>query len=584
MKKKLVRDMPMVNQRHGGESVYPPGFKVRQLNHLFLSNNAQNRHDLVGELVGSKSEYFEFKTPKSTDIYLGLKGLKNDVDIKIYRKNDFLEGKSPFESSTKPGKKNENNFFTTDPGTDYLIEVVNQGRPSKKILSPYTLYFDTYKPTKNPFLNIPSDPHFSKQWYLFNNNFESANNAKDSVLNFDIKAPEAWTIRTGAMRVPVAVIDTGIDYDHEDLRNNLWTNPGEIPGNNKDDDRNGLKDDIHGWDWGGKHDSPIDSIGHGTHVAGIIGAQGDNGLGISGIAWNAELMNLKIGDLDSINDAIYYAVDNGAKVINMSLGQNVKIDPSDYKNKSISRSLRTHFKQTEQAFKHARDQDVLVVISAGNEAGREGGDLTYWDQAGNHDLFFTGWGSLARDFDNIITVGSIGANQRMAPYSNYGGSVDIAAPGGTQNVSYSIDPVTGSLVPRSELLGIYSTKPMYLHDSIRDAAWFYSDSKQLIDSRLRQSDRLDLVDLNTGDILRTRVSAKKVNISHYQEMIGTSMAAPVVSGSAALIWAQNPDLTAVEVRDLLLEHADQNPLIKPFVNQGRQLNLHQSLVAAIETL
>lgn len=584
MKKKLVRDVPMVNQLQGGESAYPPGFKVRELNDLFLSNNAQNRHDLAGQLIGSKPEYFEFKTQKATDVYLGLKGLKNDVDIKIYRKNDFLEGKSPFESSTKLGKKNENNFFTTDPGTDYLIEVVNQGRPSKKILSPYTLYFDMYKPAKNPFLNIPSDPHFSKQWYLFNNNFESANNANDSVLNFDIKAPEAWTIRTEAMRVPVAVIDSGIDYEHEDLRNNLWTNPGEIPGNNKDDDRNGLKDDIHGWDWGSKHDSPIDSIGHGTHVAGIIGAQGDNGLGISGIAWNAELMNLKIGDLDSINDAIYYAVDNGAKVINMSLGQNVKIDPSDYKNKSISRSLRTHFKQTEQAFKHARDQDVLVVISAGNEAGREGGDLTYWDQAGNHDLFFTGWGSLARDFDNIITVGSIGANQRMAPYSNYGRSVDIAAPGGTQNVSYSIDPVTGSLVPRSELLGIYSTKPMYLHDSIRDAAWFYSDSKQLIDSRLRQSDRLDLVDLNTGDILKTRVSAKKVNVSHYQEMIGTSMAAPVVSGSAALIWAQNPDLTAVEVRDLLLDHADQNPLIKPFVNQGRQLNLNQSLVAAIETL
>lgn len=105
----------MVNQLQGGESAYPPGFKVRELNDLFLSNNAQNRHDLAGQLIGSKPEYFEFKTQKATDVYLGLKGLKNDVDIKIYRKNDFLEGKSPFESSTKLGKKNENNFFHDRP-------------------------------------------------------------------------------------------------------------------------------------------------------------------------------------------------------------------------------------------------------------------------------------------------------------------------------------------------------------------------------------------------------------------------------------------------------------------------------------
>ena len=584
MKKKFVRDLPFVNKRRQGASVYQPGLKVRQLNQLFSVDDPDLRHLFSGKLVGEKADYFEFSTRKPTDVYLGLTKLKNDVDIKIYERRDFLDGNSPFESSTKAGKKDENTFFTTESKVNYVVEVLNQGKPSKKVRSPYTMYLDAYKPQDNPYLKVPSDPYFSKQWYLFNNNFKSANQAHDSVNNIDIKAPEAWTIRSKATGVPVAVIDSGIDYDHEDLRNNLWTNPGEIPGNNKDDDENGYKDDIHGWDWGNMHDSPIDSNGHGTHVAGIIGAQGDNRLGISGIAWDAELMNLKYGDLDSINEAIYYAVDNGAKVINMSLGYNIKIDPSDYNKKSIARSVRSHFKETRRAFDHARDEDVLIVISAGNEAGRFQGDLEYWDQAGNHNLFFTGWGSLARDFDNIITVGSIGANQRMASYSNYGRSVDIAAPGGTENVSYASDPITGSLVPRSELLGIYSTKPMYLHATKRDSAWNYHDTNHLIDSKLRRSDRLDLVHLPTGDILKTRVSAKKVKVSHYQEMLGTSMAAPVVSGAAALIWAQNPELTAVEVRDLLLDHADQNPLIKPFVNQGRQLNLHQALIAATETL
>src|SRR4029450_12880336 len=105
-----------------------------------------------------------------------------------------------------------------------------------------------------------------------------------------ITSPGAWDVSTGSRSVVVAVLDTGIDYNHIDLRDNIWVNPGEIPGNGIDDDENGLTDDVHGWDFSHGDNDPMDDEGHGTHVAGTIGAVGNNATGVVGVSWQVALM------------------------------------------------------------------------------------------------------------------------------------------------------------------------------------------------------------------------------------------------------------------------------------------------------
>src|SRR5262249_48878129 len=112
----------------------------------------------------------------------------------------------------------------------------------------------------------------------------------------DIDAPEAWDVTTGSSSVVVAVIDTGVDYTHPDLAANIWTNAGEVPGNGVDDDHNGYVDDVHGYDFVNNDGDPMDDHFHGTHVAGTIGAVGNNGTGVAGINWNVKIMALKFLD------------------------------------------------------------------------------------------------------------------------------------------------------------------------------------------------------------------------------------------------------------------------------------------------
>ena len=138
----------------------------------------------------------------------------------------------------------------------------------------------------------PDDPNYSKMSNLNNTRQDGG------TLNADIDAPEAWGATTGGSGTVVAVIDTGVDITHPDLRDNIWTNPDEIPNNHRDDDDNGLKDDVHGWDFCHDDASVFDSAsedGHGTHIAGTIAAEGDNGIGITGVSWRAKIMPLKFG-------------------------------------------------------------------------------------------------------------------------------------------------------------------------------------------------------------------------------------------------------------------------------------------------
>ena len=243
----------------------------------------------------------------------------------------------------------------------------------------------------------PDDPYFSFQWAL-NNNGQN-NGTQDA----DIDAPEAWNIWTGDRSALVAVIDTGVDYNHMDLRANMWTNPDEIPANGVDDDGNGYVDDVFGIDAVAGNGDPMDDDGHGTHVAGTIAAVGNNGTGVSGVCWAASIMALRFidrngeGFLSDEIECINYAIAKGAHIINGSYG--------DYGASQIEA----------RAIERAEKAGILCVFAAGNDGTDNDGNPHY---------------PSSYDDDNIIAVANSTRNDTLSSGSNFGRiSVDIAAPG-----------------------------------------------------------------------------------------------------------------------------------------------------------
>jgi subtilisin family serine protease len=171
-----------------------------------------------------------------------------------------------------------------------------------------------------------------------------------------INAPEAWAKGYTGQGVVVAVVDSGVDYTHPDLKDNIWTNSGEIPGNGIDDDHDGYVDDVHGWDFVTGSSTPLDADSHGTHVAGIIAAE-NNGTGITGVAPNAKIMPVRVldadgnGDLSTVAKGIRYAADKGANVINLSLG-------GQFSSPELT-----------SAVQYAESRGAVVVMAAGNSGG-----------------------------------------------------------------------------------------------------------------------------------------------------------------------------------------------------------------------
>ena len=175
-----------------------------------------------------------------------------------------------------------------------------------------------------------------------------------------INAPAAWDSVTGDTTQIIAIIDTGVDWDHPDLDDNIWTNWNEIPDNGIDDDNNGYIDDTRGWDYINNDNDPNDDNSHGTHVAGIAAAEGNNGIGICGVAWNARIIPIKMlqssgsGNSSDFASAIEYASDNGATVINMSLG-------SYYPSQVVESALANAYAGTSYG------NGSMLVAAAGND-------------------------------------------------------------------------------------------------------------------------------------------------------------------------------------------------------------------------
>ncbi len=319
---------------------------------------------------------------------------------------------------------------------------------------------------------VPNDPFLNEQWSLQK-----------------IHAPQAWDRTTGSPDVVVAVIDTGVDIYNADLKENIWTNPKEIMGNHLDDDQNGYIDDLHGWNfvnnsndvrpWGNATDT--DAFLHGTLVSSIIGATGNNGIGIAGIAWNVKIMPLVAltaygtGSTTDVAHAVRYAADNGANIINLSIEGDIR-DP-----------------ELDNAIAYARSMGILTVTVAGNghvdeknpDAAAVGNDL---DQAPVYPACEAPDGLYG-----TLTVSATDQEDRKASFANYGSCVDLVAPG--------VD-LFGARPEASGARGETSSTPIYIGG-----------------------------------------------------FDGTSVAAPIVSGVAALLKSIHPNWGASELRQRLIASA-----------------------------
>ncbi|MBI3353921.1 MAG: S8 family serine peptidase [Nitrospirae bacterium] len=251
-------------------------------------------------------------------------------------------------------------------------------------------------------LLTPNDTAYSNLWGL--NNLGQTVNSTSGTDDADIDAPEAWDITTGSSSVIIAVIDSGVAYNHPDLAANIWSNSGETNcSDGIDNDGNGYIDDCRGWDFLDNTNDPTDYNSHGTHVAGTIAAIGNNSSGVTGVMWTARIMPLRFlgvsgaGDTANAISAITYAADNGANIINASWGGG-----------SYSQALY-------DAINYARSRNVLFVAAAGNNGTNNDTTASY---------------PASYNLDNIISVAATTQTDGLATFSNYGAaSVDVGAPG-----------------------------------------------------------------------------------------------------------------------------------------------------------
>ncbi|MFC1769933.1 S8 family serine peptidase [Nitrospirota bacterium] len=252
---------------------------------------------------------------------------------------------------------------------------------------------------------VPNDTYFSDQWALKSTGvtLDTLDGPVTTRVDADIDATDAWDTVTGSSLVVVAVLDTGVDITHQDLAPNIWTNPGDVCGDSFDGDLNGYIDDCNGWDFVANKNTTVDRYGHGTNVAGVVGAVGDNGKGISGVAQNVSIMPVKVlnnkgnGAVADIIAGVEYAAMNGAEVLNASFG-------------GYSGSQAEY-----NAFKLFCDMGGVIVASAGNDAI-------------DNDIYPNYPSSYV--LDCIISVAASDEKDEMSYYTNFGAeSVDLAAPG-----------------------------------------------------------------------------------------------------------------------------------------------------------
>lgn len=328
-------------------------------------------------------------------------------------------------------------------------------------------------------LGIPDDTLFPDLWGM-NNTGQTG-----GVVDADIDAVEAWDITTGSSDIIVGVIDTGVDYTHPDLQANMWVNPGEVAGDGIDNDGNGYVDDVYGINSISGAGDPMDDQGHGSHVAGTLGASGNNAQGVVGVSHEVSIAGCKFLSADGTgytSDAIE-CIDYFVALKNA--GHNVRITNNSWGGGSFSQALADSITDSENA-------DILFVAAAGND-GVDNDINPHYPSSYEHDT--------------ILAIANTTHTDEMAWDSQWGlTSVDMGAPGSA----------------------ILSTVP--------------------------------------GD--------------EYASYSGTSMATPHVAGAAALVLSINPTLTAIELKQLLMDSGDYNANLDGLTVAATRLNVHQALLDA----
>ena len=302
--------------------------------------------------------------------------------------------------------KHGTSVIYTSPNAGFKRLHVPNGKSVRGMVEKYknSPYVEYAEPNYKVYVDatIPNDHYFSLLWGMHNTGQSGV------TTDADIDAPEAWDITTGSSDIIVAVIDTGVDYNHPDLAANMWTNPDETL-NGIDDDGNGYIDDIRGWDFFSDDNDPYDESGHGTHCSGTIAAEGNNDMGVVGVSWNAKIMPLRFlgpegGYTSDAVLAINYAIDNGADIMSNSWGGG-----------GYSKAL-------ENAIYAANDAGILFVAAAGN-AGTDNDEYPHYPSS--------------YDVPNIVSVAATDRYDNLAYFSCYGlESVDLGAPGVTIASTY----------------------------------------------------------------------------------------------------------------------------------------------------
>lgn len=327
----------------------------------------------------------------------------------------------------------------------------------------------------------PNDPKFLDQWAFHNQGqFDLKQDA-------DIDALEAWSIQESAEDIVVAILDSGVSINHPDLKENIWVNKGEIPNNGLDDDKNGYIDDLHGWDFVNDKSLIRDLDGHGTAVAGVVGAVGNNNIGVTGIARKVKLMVLKVNEnnkskTEYLVTAIQYAINNEAFILNFS---------------HTWRNDRAYRKVIQEANK----ADVLMVTGAGGHPEKLGRNI-------DHRAVYPASYSVS----HLIVVAGTNAFDAPMKSSHYGvRTVDLYAP-----------------------------------------AW---------------------------RIMTTTIFPK----DSYAAWSGNSFSAPIVSGAAALIKSCDPDLSALEIKNILIQNVDKISSLEDKCVSGGRINIHSCLLKVVKS-
>jgi subtilisin-like proprotein convertase family protein len=339
-------------------------------------------------------------------------------------------------------------------------------------------------------LAVPNDPRFQEQWWLQNTG-QPVPFGLPGTSGADIQVTQAWNISIGTRNNVVAVIDTGIDLTHPDLIQNLWVNPGEISGNGIDDDGNGFIDDVNGYDFGDNDGNPQDEDtgAHGTPVAGMIGAVGNNGLGMSGVNWNVSLMALKIAD--RFGDLSTAAIVAAHDYATMMIGRGTNIVASNNSYGGFSQAI---YADAPQGIDAERDAIVRFVATGATFVASAGNSS--FDNDNPQFTFFP----TSYNIPGVIAVAATDSNDQLAGFSNYGvQTVDLGAPGvntwttalGGGYNTFGGTSAAGPAVAGAVAL-LKAVKPNATAVEIREALINGADPLPALQGRVRSGGRLNV--------------------------------------------------------------------------------------------